>query len=357
MIDLRSDTVTRPTAEMIESIVSATLGDNTLEGDPTVRRLEMRAAELGGKEDGLFVVSGTMGNVIAALTHGRERGEAIVDEHSHIANSEAGGISHLAGLYCQRIPSQRGEMCLEHLKKLVRPAFSRYGLPTAMIGLETSHNHSGGYVPRLDYMEAVADIALHGAVPIHIDGARAFNAAVALGVPLSAICTHAQSVSLCLSKGLSAPMGAVLIGSSSFIERAKTFRRMVGGGLRQAGMMAAAGLVALDTMVDRLADDHRRIASLWTLLRNDAPGLVDATPPHTNILQIHVAPGQAAFWEKKLESLGILTRAANENSLRLVSHRHITDADIAVVHKALVEFHQGEKKHDHGDAPSRCPRT
>jgi threonine aldolase len=342
MIDLRSDTVTRPTDEMMESMRSATLGDDTLEGDPTVRQLEMRAAELSGKEDALFVVSGTMGNVIATLTHGRERGEAIVDEHSHMAKSEAGGISHLAGLYCQRIPSHHGEMCLQGLKQAVRPAFSRYGLPTAMIGLETSHNHSGGYVPGLDYMDAVADIARHGQVPVHIDGARAFNAAIALGVPLSRICAHADSVSLCLSKGLSAPMGAVLVGSTQFIERAKTFRRMVGGGLRQAGMMAAAGLVALNTMVDRLADDHRRIASLWNLLQNDAPELVDAEPPHTNILQIHVTPGQASLWEKKLVIAGILVRAANENSLRLVSHRHITDADILVVHKALTDFYKYE---------------
>ena len=184
MIDLRSDTVTRPTDEMLEHMRGATLGDDSLEGDPTVRRLELRAAELSGKEDGLFVVSGTMGNVVATLAHARERGEALIDEQSHMARSEAGGLSHLAGLFCVPIASRKGEMQLDILRDSIRPGFSRYGLPTAMIALETSHNHSGGYVPSLHYMQQVADMARAASVPVHIDGARAFNAAITLGVPL-----------------------------------------------------------------------------------------------------------------------------------------------------------------------------
>ena len=338
MIDLRSDTVTRPTHEMLEAMRFATLNDDTLEGDPTVRRLEIRAAELSGKKDALFVVSGTMGNVIATLAHARERGEALVDEQSHMARSEAGGLSHLAGLFCVRIPSHKGEMQLDALRESIRPAFSRYGLPTAMIAVETSHNHSGGYVPSLAYLQQVADMARAAKVPVHIDGARAFNAAIALGVPLSTICAHGDSVSLCLSKGLGAPMGSVLTGSADFISRARVFRRMVGGGLRQAGIMAAAGLVALETMTERLADDHRRARHLWELLRASAPELVNADAPHTNILQIHVPADSAPQWEHAFHAHGILVRASNRKSLRLVTHRHIDDADIHQVHQAIIHI-------------------
>lgn len=338
MIDLRSDTVTRPTDEMLEAMRGATLNDDTLEGDPTVRRLEQRAAELSGKQEALFVVSGTMGNVIATLAHARERGEALVDEQSHIARSEAGGLSHLAGLFCIRIPSHRGEMQLEVLRESIRPAFSRYGLPTAMIAVETSHNHSGGYVPSLEYLQQVADMARAARVPVHMDGARAFNAAIALGVPLASICAHGDSVSLCLSKGLSAPIGSVLAGSAEFIKRARVFRRMVGGGLRQSGMMAAAGLVALESMTERLADDHRRARRLWELLHAATPQLVNADAPHTNILQLHVADDSASLWEPALASHGILARASNHKSLRLVTHRHIDDADIQTAYQAIIEI-------------------
>jgi len=343
MIDFRSDTVTRPTAEMWEQMRVATLLDDTLEGDPTVRHLEMRTAELTGKQDALFVVSGTMGNVIATLAHARERGEALVDEQSHIALSEAGGLSHLAGLFCVRIPSHKGEMQIDVLRESIRPSFSRYGLPTAMIAMETSHNHSGGYVPSLPYMQQVAALARSANVPVHIDGARAFNAAIALGVSIATISAHGDSISLCLSKGLSAPMGSVLAGTAEFIQRARVFRRMVGGGLRQAGIMAAAGLVALDNMTVRLADDHRRAHRLWELLHAIDPALVNADAPHTNILHLHAEGGDAYAWEKKLAERGILARAVNRRSLRLVTHRHIGDADIDAVQRAIFEMRDGDQ--------------
>lgn len=344
MIDLRSDTVTLPTDEMWEAMRSAPLRDDTLEGDPTVRQLENLAAELTGKEAGLFVTSGTMGNAVAALTHSRGGGEVLVDNRAHIVKSEGGGVSRLAGFHCVCLPEQRGEMPLDRLRDSIRSGYSKYGLPTAMICVETSHNHSGGYVPSLEYMAEVAALAKQAGVPVHIDGARLFNAAVALGVEARTIAGHGDSLTFCLSKGLSAPMGSVLVGSRDFIARAFTFRRMLGGGLRQSGIMAAAGLVALRTMRDRLADDHRRTLTLWNKLRTLDARLVDGEPPQTNIMQLRVPDakaGDAHSWEKKLCERGVLMRAINRDALRIVTHRHIDDEAIDVAYSAIAAIQAG----------------
>ncbi len=338
MIDLRSDTVTLPSDEMWEAMRKAPLRDDTLEGDPTVRQLELLAAELTGKDDALFVASGTMGNVVAALTHGRQGGEALVDDQAHIAKSEAGGMSRLANLFCVRLPSRRGEMDLDQLRDSMRSGYGKYGLPTAMICVETSHNHSGGYVPRLSYMQAVSAMARQRGIAVHVDGARVFNAAIALGVDVNTIAAHCDSLSFCLSKGLSAPMGSLLAGSHEFIACARTFRRMLGGGLRQSGIMAAAGLVALHTMTTRLADDNRRARDLWQRMMALDPRLVEDEVPQTNILRLLVADipgGDATVWEKELEATGVLARAAGPGALRLVTHRHINDADIDATHVAI----------------------
>jgi threonine aldolase len=338
MIDLRSDTVTLPTDEMWEAMRSVPLRDDTLEGDPTVRQLESLAAGLTGKQDAVFVASGTMANVIAALTHGRTGGEALVDDQAHIAKSESGGMSRLAGLFCVCLPSRHGEMNLGQLHDNLRTGYSKSGPPTAMVCVETSHNHSGGYVPSLGYMETVAKMAHQAGTAVHVDGARAFNAAHALGVDVATIARHCDSMSFCLSKGLSAPMGSLLVGSSEFVNCARTFRRMLGGGLRQSGIMAAAGLVALGKMTDRLADDHRRARSLWEKLYALDARLVDADPPQTNIVRLIVADvpgGDAIFWEQQLERHRVLTRAAGRSALRLVTHRHIGDSDIEATCAAI----------------------
>lgn len=333
MIDLRSDTVTRPTEEMWAAMrehALPDLRDDTLEGDPTVRELERLAAELTRKDDALFMASGTMGNVVATLTHGRGGGEVLVDARAHIACSEGGGIARLAGLTCVGLPGERGEMALDALQEAVHAGYSSHDLPTAMVCVETSHNHSGGYVPRLDHMRAVAALARKAGVPLHVDGARVFNAAIALGVEVRSIAEHCDSLSFCLSKGLSAPMGGLLVGSRDFIARARVFRRMVGGGFRQSGIMAAAGIVALRTMPARLADDHRRTRDLWDKLRGLNIRLVDADPPQTNILQINVGTTKcaAAVWVERLERQGVLVRAASRKALRLVTHRHVDDAAV-----------------------------
>ncbi|MFM0047879.1 threonine aldolase family protein, partial [Paraburkholderia sediminicola] len=300
MIDLRSDTVTRPTEAMWDAMRNATLGDDTLEGDATVHTLEQEAATLLGKEDALFVCSGTMGNAIATLVHARRGGEAVLDQQAHMANSEGGGVSRLAGLFCRTIPSHRGEMDLDILRDSLRGGYSRYGEPTAMVAIETSHNAAGGCVQRLDYLAQVAGLAHERDAAVHLDGARLFNAAVALDIAARDIAQHSDSVTFCLSKGLSAPMGSVLLGSREFIERARTFRRTIGGGLRQAGIMAAAGLVALRTMPARLAEDHRRTLLLWERLRNGAVVEAGQYPPQTNILRLKVPNGKAEDYVRQL---------------------------------------------------------
>jgi threonine aldolase len=335
MIDLRSDTVTRPTEAMWDAMRNASLGDDTLEGDATVQALEQEAATLLGKEEALFVCSGTMGNAIATLVHAHRGGEAVLDQDAHMANSEGGGVSRLAGLFCRTVASHRGEMDLDILRNTIRGGYSRYGEPTAMVAVETSHNAAGGCVQSLDYLAQVAGLAHERGATVHLDGARLFNAAVALGIDARDIAQHGDSVTFCLSKGLSAPMGSILLGSREFIERARTFRRTIGGGLRQAGIMAAAGLVALRTMPARLAEDHRRTLLLWERLRNIALVEADRYPPQTNILRLKVPDGNAENHVRQLALHGIAIRASGPYALRLVVHRHIDDAALDAVSKAF----------------------
>ena len=335
MIDLRSDTVTRPTEAMWDAMRNASLGDDTLEGDATVQALEQEAAALLGKEDALFVCSGTMGNAIATLVHAQRGGEAVLDQHAHMANSEGGGVSRLAGLFCRTIASHRGEMDLDILRDTVRGGYSRYGEPTAMVAVETSHNAAGGCVQSVDYLAQVAGVAHERGAAVHLDGARLFNAAVALNIAACDIAQHGDSVTFCLSKGLSAPMGSILLGSNEFIERARTFRRTIGGGLRQAGIMAAAGLVALRTMPARLAEDHRRTLLLWERLRNSAVVEADQYAPQTNILRLKVPNGKAEDYVRALAVHDIAIRASGPRALRLVVHRHIDDAALDAVSNAF----------------------
>jgi len=335
VVDLRSDTITLPTEAMWAAMRNATLADDSLEGDDTVQRLEAMAAELLGKEAALFVTSGTMGNLVASLSHGGRGGEAIADANAHIITSEAGGIARLAGLMCHGVPGGRGEMDLEAMRGKLRASHTRSGQPTAMVVIETSHNHSGGTVPSLPYMRQVRELAHDHGAAVHVDGARVFNAAAALGVSVREIAAMADSLTFCLSKGLSAPMGSLLAGSSSFIERARTYRRMVGGGLRQAGIMAAAGVVALRDMPARLVDDHRSALQIWEVLRQAGSGLVSADAPETNILMIDVRGAReqrsASEWVSTLAQAGVAVRARDAFTLRLVTHRHI---DLASAERA-----------------------
>src|SRR4051794_14623635 len=333
MIDLRSDTITLPTEEMREAMLRAELGDDSREGDPTVRRLEDTAAEMTGKEAALFVASGTMSNLVALLAHTGRGGEVLLDPESHILRSEMGGIASLAGLFYRTIPSVRGAPDLAELGAHLNECLVSNKLATALVCVETTHNSAGGAVIPLDYLARLHTLTGEKNIPLHIDGARIFNAAVALGVPVAEIARHADSIGFCVSKGLSAPFGSVLCGSSAFIERARAHRRMLGGAMRQAGVMAAAGLVALEQMVERLADDNRRAKQIAEALHAIDPRLADPRMVETNIVMLDIghSGADATTWIAALEKHGLKAGAWSRNSLRLVTHRHIDDAAVEAI--------------------------
>src|SRR5436305_3327740 len=349
MIDLRSDTVTHPTDEMREAMQRAELGDDSREGDPTVRRLEQASARITGKEAALFVASGTMSNLVALLAHTGRGGEVLLDGDSHIMRSEMGGIASLAGLFYRPIPSKRGAPDLEEIRERLSEKLSANKLATALVCVETTHNSAGGEVLPLDYLARLRALTTVKNVPVHIDGARIFNAAVALGIPAAEIARHGDSIGFCVSKGLSAPFGSVLCGSAAFIEKARAYRRMVGGGLRQAGVMAAAGIVALESMIDRLAEDHRRAKRLAEGLHAIDPQLSDPREVESNIVMIEAGhtTGDAKAWMGALGSAGLQCGAWSRKSLRMVTHRHIDDAAVEqaleIVRKVAATFRPEEK--------------
>src|SRR3954469_2301046 len=307
MIDLRSDTVTLPTEEMREAMLRAELGDDSREGDPTVRRLEELSAAKTGKEAALFVASGTMSNLVALLAHTGRGGEVLLDGDCHILRSEMGGIASLAGLFYRPIPSKRGAPDLEVIGEHLSAKLAGFKLATALVTVETTHNSAGGAALPLDYLAKLRALTAEKGVPVHIDGARVFNAAVAQGVPAAEIARHGDSVGFCVSKGLSAPFGSVLCGSAAFIERARAYRRMVGGAMRQAGVMAAAGLVGLERMIDRLAEDHGRARRLAEGLHAIDSRLSDPRLVDTNIVMVEIGHSgtDAKTWIAALEAAGL----------------------------------------------------
>jgi threonine aldolase len=329
MIDLRSDTVTRPTEAMLESMREATFGDDSREGDTTVQKLEAMAVERTGKEAGVFMPSGTMTNLVAMLAHGGRGGEVLLEEGSHTLNAELGGIAGVAGLFYRGIPGWRGAMALDGLREAIRPT-TRHHMGTALIWMENTHNRAGGAVLPLEHMQAVYDLAREHAVPVHLDGARIFNAAISLGCAPGEISQYSDSVCFCVSKGLSAPVGSILCGSQAFIERARAYRRMVGGNMRQAGPLAAAGIVALETMVDRLVEDHQIARRLAEGFHRTDPSLCDPKEVETNLVRVDVRKRgrRAAQWSADLKNRGVLVSPADVHILRFVTHRHISAADV-----------------------------
>ena len=330
MIDLRSDTVTRPTPAMRAAMAAAEVGDDGYGDDPTVNALERLAASMLGKEAAMFVPTGTMGNLCAVFAQTGRGDEAIVESEAHIYRTEQGGMAALAGVPYRVLPGQRGMVPIEVFRAQLEASSYAKGLRPALICLETTHNAAGGAVLPLDYLAAVrAAASPHGAA-VHIDGARLFNAAVALGVDASAIARHADTVTFCLSKGLSAPVGSVLCGPAEVMARARVARRMLGGTMRQAGVLAAAGIVALQTMVDRLADDHRRARRLADGLHALHPGLCAPELVATNIVFVNLAVSgvPAAEWCARLAAHGITCRPSGAARIRLLTHADLSDADI-----------------------------
>ena len=341
MIDLRSDTVTKPTEAMLESMREATFGDDSRDGDTTVMKLERMGAERTGKEAGAFMPSGTMTNLVAMLTHAQRGGEVLLEQGSHTLNAELGGIAGVAGLFYRGIPGRRGAMDLEALREALRPTM-RNQMGTALVWMENTHNRSGGAVLPLDHMQAVYALARENGIPVHLDGARIFNAAAALKTDARRIAQHADSVCFCVSKGLSAPVGSLLCGTAAFIERARAFRRMVGGNMRQAGPVAAAGIVALETMVDRLSEDHRTAKRLAEGLHRIDSSLVNPGEVDSNLVRVEVKKSgrRAAQWSADLKQKGILVSPCEVYALRFVTHRHIGEADIDATVSAFANLWQ-----------------
>ena len=340
MIDLRSDTVTQPTDEMRDAMHAARLGDDSRDGDPTVRELETLAATRTGKEAAMFVPSGTMGNLAALMAHTGRGGEVLLEESSHILKSEMGAIAQVAGLFHRTIRGQHGAMDLGVLTGTIAAQMKPNKLATALIEMETTHNGAGGAVLPLDHMAEVHALGRQHGIPVHTDGARLFNAAVALGVPAEQIARHSDSVTFCVSKGLSAPIGSLLCGTGNFIARARSFRRMLGGNLRQAGMLAAAGIVALDSMVERLADDHRTAKQLADGLHRLSPSLVDPKSIETNIVRVDTTGSgwPAETWSAALQRSDVHVAPGGPMQLRFVTHRHISPADVETTLQAFREL-------------------
>ncbi len=330
-IDLRSDTVTLPTPEMRAAMASAEVGDDVYGEDPTVNRLEALAAEKMGKEAGLFVPSGTMGNLAAVLAHCARGDEIIQGSKGHTFLFEAGGSAALGGVHSFLVPNQPdGSIRLEDIREAVRSEDEHEPVSRLVI-LENTHNRCGGTVLSKAYIDSVGDLAKELGLKLHIDGARIFNAAVALGIPAGELVRAADSVTFCLSKGLCAPVGSVLCGSKEFIARAHRMRKLLGGGMRQAGVLAAAGIVALETMIDRLAEDHaraRRLAEELALV----PGLeVDTLRPQSNMVYLHLAdwvPLDAPQVYERMARLGVKVDAASRRGFRLVTHYYVDDEGI-----------------------------
>ena len=329
IVDLRSDTVTKPTPAMWEAMARAEVGDDVYGEDPTINRLEAMSAEYMGKEAALFVTSGTQGNLVALLTHCGRGDEVILGDKSHTFVYEQGGMAALGGIVPHTIPNRpAGTLRLADITAAIRPDNEHFPR-TRLICLENTHNNCNGTPLTAGYTAQVAALARARGLRLHLDGARIFNAAAALDVDVRELVRHVDSVTFCLSKGLCAPVGSVLCGSADFIAEARRARKILGGGMRQAGILAAAGIVALEQMTERVVEDHIRARRLAAGLA-EIPGL-EIAPVSTNILYFSLAddvPLTAEELEARLKERGVLVLAHGERSLRAVTHYWIGDEDI-----------------------------
>lgn len=327
-IDLRSDTVTKPTPEMREAMAEAEVGDDVYRDDPTVNRLEALAANMLGKESALFVPSGTMGNLLALLVHCQRGDEAIVGDKSHIYLNEAGGMSALGGIQPCPVPNQKdGTLALDDILASIRTEDVHHPI-TRLICLENTQNICGGIPLTAAYTREVGELARKNNLSLHIDGARIFNAAAAQNVSIRDLVDPADSVMFCLSKGLASPVGSMLVGTSKFIARARHLRKMLGGGMRQVGVLAAAGIISLEKMTTRLADDHARARKLADGLRNVKGVLVDESSPYSNMVYLNLASDVKVDAAKIIDSAlkqGVLLDCENARRFRLVTHYWVDD--------------------------------
>lgn len=328
VINLRSDTQTLPTEEMLDRMSHSPLGDDVFGEDPTVKKLEEITAAMFGKEAALLVTSGTMGNLCALMSHTRPGDEVILEADSHIYYYEVGGFSALAGLSPRLVAGENGIMNIDMIKKAMRPEDIHFPR-SSLLCIENTHNRGGGTVYPVSLMDEISLFAHEEGLKVHVDGARIFNAAIALGVDVKELVKSADSVMFCLSKGLSAPIGSLLVGSEDFVKRARKIRKMLGGGMRQAGVIAAAGIVSLEKMVDRLAEDHanaRFIAEELTRIEglNIDLKTVQTNMVYCDISKLKVSAKQLA---QLLKEKDVLVSPVPPYKIRLVTNRHISRED------------------------------
>lgn len=327
MIDLRSDTVTQPTEAMRRAMAEAELGDDVYGEDPSVNRLQELAAGMLGKEDALLVTSGTQGNQVSILAHCSPGSEVILEAEAHIFYYEAGAAPALAGVQFRTLEGERGVPTAEQVAEAIRDEDIHLP-PTALICLENTHNRAGGAIIPLEKMEAIYRVARERSVPVHLDGARLFNAAVAAGLPARKFASCTDTVQICLSKGLAAPVGSVIAGPRDWIARARRWRKRLGGGMRQAGIIAAPGIIALQTMVERLAEDHANARFLAEGLAS-IPGIeLDPELVETNIVVAGLTGMKAAHFSEALRKRAILANPVGPKRIRFTTHKDISRADL-----------------------------
>jgi threonine aldolase len=327
VVDLRSDTVTHPSPEMRQAMFDAELGDDVFGDDPTVNKLEAMAAELLGKQDATFVASGTMGNIATGMAHCTRGDEMLVGDKSHMFNAEAGAHSALGGIAVQTVRNdERGMMDPDEVRAAIRPDNIHYP-PTTLIAMENTHNQAGGTPLTAEEVSSVAAVAKDHGIKFHIDGARLFNAAVALETPAAELVKDADTVSFCLSKGLSCPVGSVVVGSHQDIEKVRRWRKALGGGMRQVGVIAAAGVVALDTMIDRMAEDHANARKMSVGLAGIDGIDCDPAANPTNLVFCHVSAKNPTEILAKLDERGVRALSLPAG-WRFVTHYGINSDDI-----------------------------
>ncbi len=336
-LDFRSDTVTLPTPEMMQAAANAPLGDDVYGEDPTVNELERLAADMLGKEAGLFVTSGTMGNAVAILAHTNRGDEIILEERSHIYLNEVGGLAVMGSLMARTIKGDMGWLKPEDIKAAVRND-NIHLPPTSLLCIENTHNTAGGIPITVDQMKADWDVAKEHDLGVHLDGARVFNAAIALGVDVKKITQYADTVQICLSKGLAAPVGSIVAGTEALIKKSRKYRKMLGGGMRQAGIIAAPGIIAMTKMVDRLADDHENARILAEGLRK-INGIGIKFPVLSNMVYIDLSGlgWTGKEWGEACRKLGWTSRGSSA-TVRLCTHYGIEREDIEAFLDGITEI-------------------
>ncbi|MBS1799197.1 MAG: aminotransferase class I/II-fold pyridoxal phosphate-dependent enzyme [Acidobacteria bacterium] len=323
-IDLRSDTVTRPTAAMRQAMAEAEVGDDVYGEDPTVNRLESDAARIFGKEAAIFVPTGSMGNQIAIRLHTEHGQEVICEARAHVMDWEMATMAAFSGCQPRTVEGERGVLTWEKIRRAIGPKIY-YRQPTGMVCIENTHNMAGGTVTPLEVMKEIWRGAEEAGLPVHLDGARVFNAAAALGTSVAELTAGFDTVMFCLSKGLGAPVGSMLLGTAQLIERARSFRKALGGGMRQAGVLAAAGLLALHEMPKRLGEDHANARILAEAVASGANVEIDLDAVQTNIVIFNLRGGyDAAAFCSALKGKGVLASAVGPHSVRFVTHLDVS---------------------------------